>query len=74
MRLSHAPRDYRGRIVSVQGEEFRERLLEMGFVPGESVRILQKLYGGDPVIVEVQNISIALRLEEAACVEVCGVE
>ncbi|MGF9714021.1 ferrous iron transport protein A [Paenibacillus sp. JMULE4] len=43
----------------------RRRLLDLGFVPGTIVKVLQKSPLGDPVAYRVSNTTIALRREEA---------
>jgi ferrous iron transport protein A len=45
------------------------RLLELGFVPGETVEVLESVWpGGDPLAVRVGNSIFALRRREAAAV------
>ena len=47
------------------------RLLEIGFVPGESVEVIGEARpGGDPIAVRVGGTSFALRRREAAAVSV----
>jgi ferrous iron transport protein A len=48
----------------VQGV-LRRRLLDLGFVPGATVEVLQKSPLGDPVAYRVSHTTIALRREEA---------
>lgn len=49
------------------------RLLEIGFLPGERVRVVARSPGGgDPLAVRVGNSTFALRRREAALVHVCG--
>ncbi len=46
-------------------------LQELGFMPGESVRILARgVPGGDPLVVRVGVSTFALRRAEAACVHI----
>jgi Fe2+ transport system protein FeoA len=47
-----------------------ERLQEVGFVPGEKIRFARKLLFGEPFIVEVRGIQVALRKEEVRCMRV----
>ncbi|MBK6452202.1 MAG: ferrous iron transport protein A [Steroidobacteraceae bacterium] len=54
------------------------RLLELGFVPGESFEVIGEIWpGGDPIAVRLGNTTFALRRREAAAVmvepEVIGV-
>jgi ferrous iron transport protein A len=57
-----------------QGEEQRAvqlRLRELGFVPGEQVRIVAVSFpGADPIAVRLGNTTFALRRHEAAMVHV----
>lgn len=47
------------------------RLLEIGFVPGETVQVLARgAWGGDPLAVRVGQATFALRHQEAAMVRV----
>lgn len=47
------------------------RLLEIGFVPGETVEVIGEARpGGDPIAVRVGGTSFALRRREAAAVSV----
>jgi ferrous iron transport protein A len=47
------------------------RLLEIGFLPGEPVRVIARgLPGGDPMAVRVGHTTFALRRHEAAMIQV----
>jgi ferrous iron transport protein A len=66
------------RVVSISpGEgsapiEMGRRLAELGFLPGETVRIVARgLLAREPIAVRVGTGTFALRLFEAACVRVC---
>lgn len=51
--------------------ELERRLLELGFVEGAAVEVLQEgLFGRDPILVRVNDTRIALRRREAAYVRV----
>lgn len=48
------------------------RLLEIGFLPGERVRVVARAFpAGDPLAVRVGRTTFALRRREAALVRVC---
>jgi len=48
-----------------------QRLHELGFLPGEPVRVLQRGPGGrEPIAVQVGDTLFALRWVEARCVDV----
>ncbi len=50
--------------------EVAERLAEIGFLPGERVRVLARALFGEPLAVRVGSDTFALRRAEAACVRV----
>jgi ferrous iron transport protein A len=60
-----------GRVVSVHGEgSVARRLMEMGVVPGATVRMVKSAPFGDPLEIRVRGYSLALRRSEASAVEV----
>jgi ferrous iron transport protein A len=68
----------RARVVSVAAPdsatpvELGRRLAELGFLPGEMVRIVARgLMARAPIAVRVGTGTFALRLFEAACIRVC---
>ncbi|WP_307731777.1 FeoA family protein [Pseudoduganella sp. SL102] len=53
------------------GADLARRLMELGFVPGEKIRMLKRgMPGGEPLAVRVGNSTFALRRFEAALVAV----
>jgi ferrous iron transport protein A len=47
------------------------RLMELGFVPGETIRMLKRaMPGGDPLAVRVGHSTFALRRFEAALISI----
>lgn len=57
-----------------QAPEWELWLEEIGFIPGEQVRLMAKAVpGGDPMVVRVGQSTFALRRAEAACVSVAPV-
>ncbi|HWW73651.1 MAG TPA: FeoA domain-containing protein [Duganella sp.] len=47
------------------------RLMELGFVPGEKVRLLKRgMPGGEPLAIKVGNSTFALRRFEAALITI----
>lgn len=61
----------RARICRHHAEgAIRQRLLDLGFVPQTEINIIRKAPLGDPIECEVDNLKIALRLTEAALIEV----
>jgi len=66
------------RVVSVSSgdstapAEVGRRLAELGFLPGEAVRIVARgLLARAPIAVRIGTGTFALRLFEAACIRVC---
>ena len=66
------------RVVSVAAAdaatpvELERRLAELGFLPGEAVRIVARgLMARAPIAVRIGTGTFALRLFEAACIRVC---
>ncbi len=53
-----------------QAPELADRLAEIGFLPGEPVRVMMRAAGGDPLAVRVSDSTFALRRVEADCVRV----
>jgi ferrous iron transport protein A len=53
------------------GLDVSRRLMELGFVPGEKIRMLKRgMPGGDPLAVRVGHSTFALRRFEAALVTI----
>jgi ferrous iron transport protein A len=66
------------RVVSVSAADDKapadlgRRLAELGFLPGEAVRIVARgLLARAPIAVRIGTGTFALRLFEAACIRVC---
>ncbi len=51
------------------GADVQRRLMELGFVPGERIRVLKRVMGG-PLAVKVGESTFALRRFEAALVSI----
>eukprot|EP01030_Chromulinospumella_sphaerica_P018124 gene18124-17975_t len=52
-------------------EELERRLLELGFVEGARVEIIEQgLFGRDPIAVKLDDMRVALRRREARAIEV----
>ncbi|MFT3949624.1 MAG: FeoA family protein [Agriterribacter sp.] len=52
-------------IKQIEDNDFYLKLMEMGFIPGETVKILQVAPLGDPISVIVAGYNLSLRLNEA---------
>ncbi|MDA1507788.1 FeoA family protein [Bacillus cereus group sp. TH36-2LC] len=46
----------------------KRRLLDLGFIPGATIKALQRSPLGDPVAYQVSNTTIALRKEESSLI------
>lgn len=57
-------------VAGAAPRDLAERLAELGFLPGERVRVLAKALFGDPIAVRLGSGTFALRRFEAACVAV----
>jgi ferrous iron transport protein A len=76
--LMELPSGTPARVVSVSGADSKapadvgRRLAELGFLPGEAVRIVARgLLARAPIAVRIGTGTFALRLFEAACIRVC---
>ncbi|MDM4765528.1 FeoA family protein [Pelomonas sp. SE-A7] len=57
--------------VPAEAPEWGPWLEQIGFVPGEPVRLMARAaLGGDPLVVRIGHSTFALRRAEAACIEV----
>ncbi len=64
--LSNIPLHESAFLSRVGGERsFRRRLMEMGFVPGTEVRIVNVAPLGDPLELEIRHSRISIRRREA---------
>ena len=78
MKLTDLKTGATARVVSVipaEGAaalELERRLAELGFLPGEAVRVVARgLLARAPIAVRIGTGTFALRLFEAACIRVC---
>ncbi len=55
--------------VSSKKQEYN-RLMEMGLIPGQSIRVSRTAPLGDPISVQIMGYELCLRLSEAALIEV----
>jgi ferrous iron transport protein A len=69
--LSELEPKEKGQIVKVGGRKgIHRRLLDMGVVSGAVVEVQRVAPLGDPVEIRVKGYDLALRLEEAANIQV----
>lgn len=64
-RLSEIRTGNSARIVSFEDNDLFLKLMEMGCVPGEIVRVEQVAPLGDPMSITVAGYNLSLRLNEA---------
>jgi ferrous iron transport protein A len=76
--LTELPAQLPATIASIEGADtgLARRLLELGFLPGERIRVVaQGPIARDPLAVRVGDSTFALRRVEAACIRVeTGIE
>jgi ferrous iron transport protein A len=73
--LSELPSGTHALVAQLRGDAEHahtvRRLGELGFIPGEPVHLLRRGPGGrEPLAVQIGDTQFALRLLEAACIEV----
>jgi Fe2+ transport system protein FeoA len=69
--LADQPDGSRCRVIAVSGEPLlRERIVELGFTPGTAIHVRGRALLGDPIEVKLRGGVLAVRRDEAACVEV----
>ncbi len=64
-RLSELSAGSRAKIHSFEKNELFLKLMEMGCVPGEIVKVEQIAPLGDPISITVAGYNLSLRLDEA---------
>lgn len=64
-RLSEIKQGKTVRIVSFDNNELLLKLMEMGCLPGETIKVEQVAPLGDPISIAVAGYSLSLRLNEA---------
>jgi Fe2+ transport system protein FeoA len=71
MSLLEATRNRTYLIESLDGPDAEcRRLLDLGLTPGEEMRVVQAVPLGDPLVVVVRGMRLALRRREAAWIRV----
>lgn len=64
-RLSQVKQGRLARIVSFENGDLFLKLMEMGCIPGENVKVEQIAPLGDPICIAVAGYNLSLRLNEA---------
>lgn len=71
MTLADLPPGASAKVVSVKGNcAVSRRIMEMGIVPGVSVRVVKSAPFGDPIELRVRGYNLAMRKSEADTIEV----
>lgn len=69
--LTDLPIGRAARVTAVNGNSrVTKRLMEMGVVPGVSLKIVKSAPFGDPIEVRLRGYSLAMRRSEAEAIEV----
>jgi len=64
-RLSELEVGHKAKIHSFEKDDIFIKLMEMGCVPGEMVKVIQVAPLGDPISISVAGYNLSLRLNEA---------
>lgn len=71
MKLANLSIGDTAKVTNVVGKSaVTKRLMEMGIVPGVSVRVVKSAPFGDPIEIRVRGYSLAMRKSEAETIEV----
>jgi len=71
MKLTNIPSGESAKVTAISGSnQITKRLMEMGVVPGVSVRMIKSAPFGDPLEVSLRGYHLAMRKSEADQIEV----
>ena len=71
MRLSELRTGEKGIIVKIMGRgAFRKRIIEMGFIRGKEVQVIQNAPLKDPIHYRIMGYDVSLRRQDAELIEV----
>lgn len=71
MKLTNLPIGEKAKVVAIKGDSpITKRLMEMGVVPGVSLRLVKSAPFGDPLEIRIRGYSLAMRKSEAQTIEV----
>jgi ferrous iron transport protein A len=73
-RLSELEPGQSGVIRAFEEDDIFLKLMEMGFIPGETVQVEQVAPLGDPIAIQVAGYAVSLRLNEASKIMVDLIE
>ena len=69
-KLSDLKKGEKAKIVDVSSQEIPIKLLEMGCLPGNKVRLIQQAPFKDPIYIEINGSYVAIRKETAKLIEI----
>ena len=69
-KLSDLNKGEKAKIVDVSSQEIPIKLLEMGCLPGNSVRLIQEAPFQGPIYIEINGSHVAIRKETAKLIEI----
>ena len=72
MNLSNLKPGQQGRILKLDSSigPIRRRLMDMGVIPGETVKVEKVAPMGDPIEITVKSYNLSLRKNEARGIEI----
>ena len=57
-------------VTNIKKDRLAVKLIDMGLLPGKEIKLLFKAPFGDPIAIDVQGYTLALRRKEAALIDV----
>ncbi|WP_028951096.1 FeoA family protein [Sulfurihydrogenibium subterraneum] len=58
-----------GRVIDITGcEDIKQKLYDLGIIPGVKVEVIQDAPFGGPIKLKVHDYCLALRKKEASCI------
>lgn len=69
-KLSDLKKGEKAKIVDVSSQEIPIKLLEMGCLPGNKVRLIQQAPFKGPIYLEINGSYVAIRKETARLIEI----
>lgn len=71
MQLSHFSTGKKAKITQLSmTDSFRNRMMDLGLMPGTEVQIVRKAPLGDPLIIQFRGYQMSLRVSEANHIEI----
>ena len=70
MYLSDLKKGQSAEIIGIKESNYRDKLMEMGCVPGVVIAMIMKAPLGDPIGFDLEGYTLSMRKTEAANIEV----